>query len=82
LFLQFDLKSKTMKKKMLVEKLLAAIIGSSYKKEFDYSGNCIICGKETMWNSTGFCNKHYTLEKEKVWREIKPKRKVTDLSNR
>jgi hypothetical protein len=69
-----------MKKKILFAKLISAVMGSSSKTEYEYSGNCIICGKQAHWNSIGFCDKHYSLEKELLWREIKPKSKKADLS--
>ena len=59
-----------MKKTLIGIVLIFTALACSSKKHYENSGECIICRKPTNWNSIGYCNKHYELEKEQILRGV------------
>jgi hypothetical protein len=64
-----------MKTKLLLAAIMSiAIMGCSSHRGFANSGNCVVCGKRAVWNSIGYCEKHYTFQKEQSLRGAVAKR--------
>ncbi|HSD08109.1 hypothetical protein [Flavobacterium sp.] len=66
-----------MKEILLWSVVLFIITSCSSQQSYGNAGKCIICNKPTLYSSIGYCQKHFTLEKEQILRgitSVNPKR--------